>query len=70
MDKKTSPPKSIMIMMMMSWALEKRSKSIVDMLETVADDTDMKNKSRQILLYKGREGRFYKGFASQLLKCG
>lgn len=46
MERMTSPPKSIKNMITMNWELEKSSISIVDMLETVADETDIKNKSK------------------------
>ena len=44
----TSPPKNIKIVIIMSWMLEKTSISIVDMLETVVAETDVKNRSKSL----------------------
>ncbi|XVF47591.1 hypothetical protein PTKIN_Ptkin03bG0122000 [Pterospermum kingtungense] len=46
MDVKTSPPISIKTVKMRSWELEKTSISTLDILETVAADTEVKNKSK------------------------
>lgn len=45
MEVKTSPPMNIKIVMSISCALEKTSISTVDMLETVAAETDVKKES-------------------------
>ncbi|KAJ6857583.1 hypothetical protein NC651_039104 [Populus alba x Populus x berolinensis] len=46
MEVKTSPPNNIKMVMMISWVLEKTSISTVDMLETVAEETEVKKMSR------------------------
>ncbi|KAD5317865.1 hypothetical protein E3N88_17811 [Mikania micrantha] len=46
MDKNTSPPANIITVKTTSWVLEKDSISTVDMLETVAAETEVKNKSK------------------------
>lgn len=53
METKTSPPRSMRAVMTMSWELEKASISIVDMVASVAEETDMKNKSRSLDLMEG-----------------
>ena len=44
----TSPPTNIKIVIIMSWELENTSISIVDMLETVVAETDVKNTSESL----------------------
>lgn len=50
---KTSPPINIKIVIMMSWAFEKTSISITDMLETVDAETEVKNKSNFLGVKEG-----------------
>lgn len=45
METKTSPPINIKVVIIISWVFEKTSISTVDMLETVAADTEVKNTS-------------------------
>ncbi|GER36159.1 methionine--tRNA ligase [Striga asiatica] len=45
MEVKTSPPTNIKTVMKINWESEKTSISTVDMLETVAAETDVKSKS-------------------------
>lgn len=44
----TSPPENIKRVIMESWVLEKISISIVDMLEDVAAETEVKNTSKSM----------------------